>query len=317
MSGAGGPAVEIGNLVRTFSGGGDEVEVRALDGVSLTVARGELFGLLGPNGGGKTTLFRILSTLLPQTSGTARVMGHDLPAAQAAARAAIGVVFQAPSLDRFLTVEENLRHQGHLYGLRGAPLRARIDACLGLVGMNDRRGATAGVLSGGQKRRVELAKGLLHEPGLLLLDEPTTGLDPGARHDLWDHLAKLRDGGITGLVTTHLLEEAERCDRIAILDRGRIVALGTPEELRASVGGDVVTAVPRAASRLDALRKSVEDCFKVQARSVGGAIHVETKDGASLAHDLLRGFGRDVSSVTVGKPTLEDVFMRATGRRLE
>ena len=305
------PAVATTDLRRSFDGR------PALDGVSLRVQRGELFGLLGPNGGGKTTLFQILATILPFTSGGVSVLGHALPAAAADVRARIGVVFQAPSLDRFLTVGENLAHQGNLYGLRGAALESRIAACLELVRLTDRRKDVVGTLSGGMKRRVELAKGLLHEPGLLLLDEPTTGLDPNARRDFWDHLAALRDRGVTCLVTTHLLEEAERCDRIAILDRGRVVAEGTPEELRAAIGGEVVTAVPRVAARLEQVRDAIEDCFKVQVRAVGGGLHVETKDGASLVHDLLRGFGRDLASVTVGKPTLEDVFLRATGRRLD
>jgi ABC-2 type transport system ATP-binding protein len=305
-----GLAVEVDDLRRAFGA------TRALDGVSLSVRRGELFGLLGPNGGGKTTLFRILSTVLPPTSGRARVMGRDVEMEQDAARAAIGVVFQAPSLDRFLRVEENLRHQGHLYGLRGARLAARIDACLALTGIAEKRREKAGTLSGGQKRRVELAKGLLHEPGLLLLDEPTTGLDPAARHDLWDHLAELRASGVTSVVTTHLLEEAERCDRIAILDRGKIVAAGTPEELRASIPGDVVTAVPRAAAELDALRQAAEAKLRVTVRAAGGALHVETASGPELAQALLRDFGGQLASVTIGRPTLEDVFLRVTGRRL-
>jgi ABC-2 type transport system ATP-binding protein len=305
------PSVRVEDLRRTFGARA------ALDGVTLEVPAGSLFGLLGPNGGGKTTLFQILATLLPHTSGRVEVTGLGLPGAAAAVRERIGVVFQAPSLDRFLTVRENLVHQGHLYGISGSRLDGRIRACLELVALSDRAGEAVATLSGGMKRRVEVAKALLHEPGLLLLDEPTTGLDPNARRDLWDHLSALRDGGVTCLVTTHLLEEAERCDRIAILDHGRVVAEGAPEELRATVGGDVVTALPRAASRLQQLRTSVEDCFRVQARAVGGAIHIETKDGAALAHDLLKGFGREIASVTIGKPTLEDVFVRATGRRLE
>lgn len=305
------PAVRVTALRRTY---GDRV---ALDGLALSVPAGTLFGLLGPNGGGKTTLFQILATLLPFTSGEVEVMGHALPAAAAAVRERIGVVFQAPSLDRFLTVRENMVHQGHLYGLGGAALDARIAECLELVSMADRARDMCGTLSGGMKRRVEVAKALLHRPGLLLLDEPTTGLDPAARRDLWDELTALRDAGVTCLVTTHLLEEAERCDSIAILDRGRLVSEGAPEVLRAAIGGDVVTAVPRAAARLDQLRSAVEDCFGVSCRAVGGALHVETRDGASLAHDLLKGFGRDLASVTIGKPTLEDVFLRATGRRME
>lgn len=305
------PAIELRDVRRSFGGRA------ALDGVSFDVARGELFGLLGPNGGGKSTLFRILATLLPPTAGSAAVLGHDVEAEAAAVRAAIGVVFQAPSLDRFLTAGENLLHQGHLYGLRGRALEERIAKCLHLVSLDERRHDRAGSLSGGMMRRLEIAKGLLHEPALVLLDEPTTGLDPAARRDVFDHLTALRDRGVTCVVTTHLLDEADRCDRIAILDRGRVVAIGSPDELRAQIGGEVVTTVPRVASRAETLRRSLEDCFRVTARTVGGVIHVESKDGAALAHDVLRGFGRDVASVTVGRPTLEDVFLRATGRRLE
>jgi ABC-2 type transport system ATP-binding protein len=290
----------------------------ALDGVTLEVRAGELFGLLGPNGGGKTTMFRVLTTTIPPTSGTVRVLGRALPAEAAAVRAEIGVVFQSASLDKKLTVRENLMHQGHLYGLHGADLAARIAKNLDLVRVADRAEELAESLSGGLRRRVELAKGLLHDPKLLLLDEPTTGLDPGARHDLWDHLARLRDErGTTSLVTTHLMEEAERCDRVGVLDQGKLVALGTPEELRASIAGDVVTVVPKSSSRLADLRAGVESRCAVAAKSVGGAVRAETKDGAALVAEILRGFPDDVASVTVGRPTLEDVFLAKTGRRFE
>jgi ABC-2 type transport system ATP-binding protein len=302
--------VETHDLRRTY---GDRV---ALDGVSLSVRAGELFGLLGPNGGGKTTFFRVLTTTLPPTSGTVRVLGHELPAASARVREEIGVVFQAPSLDKMLTVRENLTHQGHLYGLRGADLAARIARNLEMVGLADRAGERTESLSGGLRRRAELAKGLLHDPKVLFLDEPSTGLDPGARRDLWDHLARLRDErGVTSLVTTHLMEEAERCDRVGILDGGRLVALGTPEELRASVGGDVVTVVPRSAADVADLRAAVESQLRRPAKSVGGAVRIETTDGAAVVGEVLRAFEPRVASVTVGRPTLEDVFMAKTGKR--
>ena len=303
------PPVELVDLRRTY---GERV---ALDGVTLTVRTGELFGLLGPNGGGKTTLFRVLTTTLPPSSGTARVLGHALPAESAAVREGIGVVFQSASLDKKLTVRENLMHQGHLYGLSGADLAARIKKNLDLVGIADRAGELTESLSGGLRRRAELAKGLLHDPKLLLLDEPSTGLDPGARRDLWEHLAKLRDErGVTSLVTTHLMEEAERCDRVGILDHGKLVALGTPEELRTSIGGDVLTIVPKSSAGLADLRTAIEAQLHVEAKSVGGAVRVETSDGAVLVSEILRAFGDGVASVTVGRPTLEDVFLRKTGR---
>jgi ABC-2 type transport system ATP-binding protein len=304
--------VETADLRRCY---GDRA---ALDGVTLTVLPGELFGLLGPNGGGKTTLFRVLTTTLPPTSGTARVLGRQLPEESAAVREEIGVVFQSPSLDKKLTVLENLRHQGHLYGLSGADLAARMRRNLDLVGIADRAGELVESLSGGLRRRAELAKGLLHDPKVLFLDEPSTGLDPGARRDLWDHLARLRDErGTTSLVTTHLMEEAERCDRVGILDKGKLVALGTPEELRASIGGDVVTIVPRESARLAELRDGVASRLGVDAKSVGGAVRVETRDGAALVGRVLAAFEAEVASVTVGKPTLEDVFLAKTGRRFE
>jgi len=311
MSSAG-AAVEIEDLRRFY---GDR---RALDGVTLTVNRGELFGLLGPNGGGKTTLFRVLTTTLPPSSGAARVLGRTLPAESAQVRAEIGVVFQSPSLDKKLTVRENLMHQGHLYGLRGADLAARIAKNLDLTKIADRADELTESLSGGLKRRVELAKGLLHDPQLLLLDEPTTGLDPGARHDLWDRLAELRDArGTTSLVTTHLMEEAERCDRVGILDQGKLVALGTPAELRGAIAGDVVTVVPKSSARLTTLRADVEKLCGLQAKSVGGSVRVETPDGAGVVARILHAFAADVASVTVGRPTLEDVFLSKTGRRFE
>jgi ABC-2 type transport system ATP-binding protein len=306
------PPVELEDLRLLYGGRA------ALDGVTMTVRAGELFGLLGPNGGGKTTTFRVLTTTIPPTSGTARVLGRALPQEAAAVRSEIGVVFQTASLDKKLTVRENLLHQGHLYGLRGADLAARIRQNLELVGVADRAHELAEKLSGGLRRRVELAKGLLHDPKLLLLDEPTTGLDPGARHDLWDHLARLRDErGTTSLVTTHLMEEAERCDRVGVLDRGKLVALGTPEELRASIAGDVVTAVPKSSSRLAELRAGIEARCGAAAKSVGGAVRAETKDGAALVARVLAEFPDDVASVTVGRPTLEDVFLAKTGRSFD
>jgi ABC-2 type transport system ATP-binding protein len=274
----------------------DYGERRALDDVSFDVEPGEIFGLLGPNGGGKTTLFRIASTLMRPTSGTVRIAGLTDPAR---VRERIGVVFQSPSLDRKLTVAENLRHQGRLYGLSGAALRERAAAMLRRVKLADRADERAENLSGGLRRRAELAKGLLHEPEVLLLDEPSTGLDPGARLDLWTYLREL---GVTSLLTTHLMEEAERCDRLAILDRGRLVAIGTPDELKASVGGTVVTA---RGGDLEALAGEFGGSV------VDGMLRIEADDGNALVARLA---GR-VEEVTLARPSLEDVFIKATGHR--
>lgn len=287
-------------------------ERRALAGVSFDVRPGEIFGLLGPNGGGKTTLFRLLCTLLPFQEGRAAVAGRDVATDPAAVRRAIGVTFQSPSLDGKLTVGENLRAQGQLYGLFGGALRERMTRLAARFALSDRLRDKAETLSGGLKRRVEIAKGLLHDPSVLLLDEPSTGLDPGARHDLWRLLEELRDGGMTVLVTTHLMEEADRCDRLAILSRGVIVAHGTPEELRESVGGDCLTI---RGCQPQALAESVRQRFGVAAKVVGGAVRVERENGQDLLREVVAAFPNEVASVTLGKPTLEDVFIARTGHR--
>lgn len=285
---------------------------RALAGVSFEVRSGEIFGLLGPNGGGKTTLFRLLATLLPFQEGKARVAGFDVAGEPSAVRRAIGVTFQSPSLDGKLTVGENLKTQGQLYGLFGSELKQRISRLADRLGIADRMRDMAETLSGGLKRRVEIAKGLLHDPQVLLLDEPSTGLDPGARHDLWRLLAELRDGGMTILVTTHLMEEADRCDRLAILNRGEIVSIGTPDELRESIGGDCLTI---HGPQPDVLAGKIREAFDVPALVVGGAIRVERPNGHELLRQVVETFPDEVASVTLGKPTLEDVFIARTGHR--
>ena len=300
------PAISLSGLTHRYG------ERTALDDVTFDVGGRELFGLLGPNGGGKTTLFRVVTTLMRHTSGTVSVLGNSLPGGAAAVREGLGVVFQSTSLDPHLRVVENLTHQGHLYGLRGSALRARIDEVMQEVAVEDRARDLVRELSGGLKRRVEIAKGLLHRPRLLLLDEPTTGLDPGARRDVWDHLARLRDTqGVACLVTTHLMEEAERCDRVAILGRGRLVALGTPNELRRQVGGDVVTLEPAETGDLAALRAFVAEELGVEMTSVGGVLRANG-DGALVAR-LLDACGDRATAVSVGRPTLEDVFLERTG----
>jgi len=293
-------------------------EREALRGISFSVPRGEIFGLLGPNGGGKTTLFRILSTLLIPTAGRAALFGLILDQAPTqrtlqAIRRRIGVVFQAFSLDKKLTVIENLRHQGHLYGLSGDDLKERIDEMLERFHLGDRARDRVETLSGGLCRRVELAKGLLHRPGLLLLDEPGTGLDPGARHDLWEYLEALRrQDSVTVLATTHILEEAERCDRIGILSRGELVALDSPEALKGRIGGDVLTI---ETSSPEELARGIREKLGGEAAVVNGSVRLERAQGHRFVPALIETFAGQIAAVTVGKPTLEDVFIQLTGHR--
>ena len=285
----------------------------ALAGVSFDVRPAELFGLLGPNGSGKTTLFRILSTLMVPTSGTAQVVGLDVVREPGALRRRIGVVFQAQSVDPKLTAYENLWHQGHLYGLRGPALKTRIEEILSRVGLLDRAADRVETFSGGMQRRIELAKGLLHHPEVLLLDEPTTGLDPGARRDLWQYLAILRDQEhVSVIVTTHLMEEAERCDRLAILSEGRLVGLGTPAELTREIGGDVVVIESRDP---EVLAEQIRARFHVDAGVMDGHVRLEIENGHRFVPDVVEAFPGEIQALSVSKPTLEDVFIHRTGHR--
>ena len=286
----------------------------ALNGVSFDVRQAELFGLLGPNGSGKTTLFRILSTLMVPTAGRAVVMGCDASEDAARLRRQIGVVFQAQSVDPKLTAYENLWHQGHLYGLRGTSLNTRISEMLTRVGLADRAKERVETFSGGMQRRIELAKGLLHRPGVLLLDEPTTGLDPGARRDLWQYLQTLRDEEhVSVLVTTHLMEEAERCDRLAIMNEGNLVALGTPAELKSEIGGDVVLL--EAANDAAGLADNIRARFHVHTTVIDNQVRIEREGGHRFVTDVVEAFPGAIQAISVSKPALEDVFIRRTGHK--
>ena len=288
-------------------------ERTALNGVSFDVRPAELFGLLGSNGSGKTTLFRILSTLMVPVAGKALILGHDGAQYPSQLRREIGVVFQAQSIDLKLTAAENLMHQGHLYGLRGSLLKKRIAEILGRVGLSDRARDKAETFSGGMQRRLELAKGLLHGPKVLLLDEPTTGLDPGARRDLWQYLRILRDEEqVTVLVTTHLMEEAERCDRLVIFNEGRVVALGTPAELKREIGGDVIVLEAKEPERLAG---KIRTQFRVDALVIDGQVRIEKDHGHRFVTDLVETFPGEIDAVSIAKPSLEDVFIRRTGHR--
>jgi len=302
-------AVETCALTRCFG------ERRALDSVDLAIEPAEIFGLLGPNGGGKSTLFRILSTLLRPTTGSASVFGYDVVGKQHAVRGEIGVVFQNPSLDIRLSVIENLRYQGAMYGLSGTELESRSNDLLDKLGLRDRRADLVGKLSGGLARRVEIAKGMLHRPRLLLLDEPSTGLDPGARIDLGRTLFDLsRAEGVTVLMTTHILEEADGCDRVAILNAGKLIACGSPEALKRELSAGVLTI---EAKQPEELSQDLASTLSIDAKLVDGTIRVEDDDAAGLVEKIFAGFGDRIDSVTVGKPSLEDVFLARTGQRFD
>ena len=284
---------------------------QALNGVDLSVDRGEMFGLLGPNGSGKSTLFKILSTALHPGGGRALIDGLNTVTQGQAVRSRLGVVFQSPSLDPKLTVGENIRFQGYLFGLRGRKLADRVDVMLERFNLTDRRRDKAETLSGGLKRRVELAKTLLHSPGLLLLDEPSTGLDPTARVDLWNTLALLRrEEGLSVLVATHLMDEAERCDRVGLMDGGRLVEVDTPEKLKRQVGGDVVTLTTEDP---ETLARDIVKKTGLPALVADGQVRIEGGEGIEVAAKVLEHFRQRVRSVRLGHPTLEDVFMAKTG----
>jgi ABC-2 type transport system ATP-binding protein len=308
VEGTSSAVISVQNLVHRYE------NRTALNGISFDVRAAELFGLLGPNGSGKTTLFRILSTLMIPTAGRAVVMGCDAVEDSASLRRQIGVVFQAQSVDAKLTAYENLWHQGHLYGLRGSALKKRIHEILERVGLADRAKERVETFSGGMQRRIELGKGLLHRPGVLLLDEPTTGLDPGARRDLWQYLQILRDEEhVSVLVTTHLMEEAERCDRLAIMSEGNLVALGTPAELKSEIGGDVILldAVRDAGLLADEIRAR----FHVESTVLGNQVRIEREDGHRFVPDLVEAFPGEIQAISVSKPALEDVFINRTGHK--
>jgi ABC-2 type transport system ATP-binding protein len=301
------PAVEIAHLAHRYG------EREAIHDLSLSIAEREIFAVLGPNGSGKTTLFRVLSTLIPLQQGEVRIFGHDLRREGSAIRSQLGIVFQSPSIDKKLTVLENVVHHGRLYGLNGRELRNRADEMLARLGLADRRRELVEQLSGGLRRRVELATGMLHRPRLLLLDEPSTGLDPGARSDLWQYLEQVREAdGVTVVVTTHLLDEAQRADRIAIMHTGNLAALDTPAALQAAVGGDAITIRTNDPA---SLALDIDRQLQAGAKVVDGSVRLEQADGHQWIPRLVEAFPDRIESITLGKPTLEDVFIHFTGHR--
>lgn len=291
----------------------------ALDDVSFEVPTGEMFGLLGPNGSGKTTLFKLLATLNAVQEGTLEVTGTSVAREPTAVRRKLGIVFQHPSIDIKLTVAENLRHQGHLYGLSGNELEERMTKLLETFRLTERRDEYAEKLSGGLKRRVEVAKSLLHRPPVLLLDEPTTGFDPTARREFWDVMASVnQQEGTSILVTTHLMEEAERCTRLVILDEGKLVAEDSPAALKASLGEQAVSMTLSSVEVTEELAMHLRSALGVEVQATPGQIRLDvaTKAPPELGPFLARVMeicGDRAVSVTLSQPSLEDVFFAKTG----
>jgi ABC-2 type transport system ATP-binding protein len=303
------PAVEIHSLSHRYG------EHLALDNFNLSINPGENFGLLGPNGSGKSTLFRVLSTLIPPQQGRINFFGAELNEKNLLSiRRQIGVVFQSPALDKMLTGEENLRHQGHLYGLRGTTLRQRINDNLAAVGMLEQARRRCNQLSGGQRRRIELAKAMLHQPQLLILDEPSTGLDPAARIDFSNAIDSLRQRGATILLTTHLMDEADRCTRLAILDKGKCVAVDTPDALRQSVGGQVITL---ATTDPPSLAAELRSRLSIDVTVIENELRIESTDATALLPQLVALCGSKLLRVSMSQPTLQDVFLQRTGRQFD
>jgi len=309
-------AIEAHGLRRTFKG-----DIEAVRGIDLNVTAGQVFGFLGPNGAGKTTTVRMLCTLLPPTSGTARVAGVDVVADPAAVRRRIGVALQEIGLDPVQTGRELLELQCWLYGITGPAARARADELLELVGLVDAAERRTKTYSGGMKRRLDLASALVHSPAVLFLDEPTTGLDPASRLTIWEEVRRINSEGTTVFLTTQYLEEADRlCDRLAIIDGGGIVADGTPEELKSRMGHDVVS-VGLDGAQATAIRTAIGELPGLDRVVVErDALALYVKDGPALLAEVVRRLDRDgirVGAISVARPSLDDVFLQATGRRLE
>jgi ABC-2 type transport system ATP-binding protein len=302
------PVIGVKDLVKRYG------EVEAVRGIGFEVQPGETFGFLGPNGAGKSTTIKILCTLADPTSGTARVAGYDVKKQRDTVRRNIGLVFQDTTLDNYLTGEQNLRFHADLYGVPKAQLPARMRQVLEMVNLWDRREAEVATYSGGMKRRLEIARGLLHAPRVLFLDEPTVGLDPQTRSSIWEYINDLkRREDITIFLTTHYMDEAENCDRIAIIDHGKIVAMDTPENLKASVGKDrvqITTADDQAAIR------ELKDRFGLDAAVHDGLVTFNVESGEEFVPHLFAELTQPIRSVSVARPSLDDVFMSYTGRTI-
>jgi ABC-2 type transport system ATP-binding protein len=299
------PAISVRGLAKSFDG------VEAVRGVSFDVESGEAFGFLGPNGAGKTTTINMLCTLVKPTAGSALVAGHDVVRERDDVRRHIGLVFQDPTLDGYLSAEQNLRLHAELYGVERALIPARMRQVLEIVGLWERRSGQVLTFSGGMRRRLEIARGLMHSPRVLFLDEPTIGLDPQTRRSIWRYIRQLQESeDITIFMTTHYMDEAEFCDRIAIMDQGEIVALDTPEALKAQVGADRI----RIQTQDDeAAIAALGERFALEGRVAEGAVIFFVPSGEEFVPRLFAELGVPIKSVSVSRPTLDDVFMSYTG----
>ncbi len=300
-----GPAVSVTGLVKRFG------EIQAVRGIDLTVDTGETFGFLGPNGAGKSTTINVLCTLIRPTAGSAQVAGYDVVTERDEVRRNIGLVFQDTTLDAYLTAERNLQLHAELYGMPRGAIDNRLRQVLDMVGLWDRRASKVSTFSGGMKRRLEIARGLLHSPRVLFLDEPTIGLDPQTRSSIWSYIDELREAErITIFMTTHYMDEAEYCDRIAIIDQGKIIALDTPQALKASIGEDRVRMnVDDDEVAIAALREQ----FGIRATIAEGAVTFAVEEGEQFIPKLFADFPTGIRSVNVSRPSLDDVFMSYTG----
>ena len=302
------PSIEVTGLSKRFG------SLTAVDDISFQVEEGEVFGFLGPNGAGKTTTINILCTLMRPTAGSAKVAGYDVATQRDAVRQSIGLVFQDPTLDERLTAYENMRFHAHIYNLPGKEHAPRIEEALRVVDLWDRRHAVVRTYSGGMRRRLEIARGMLHYPHVLFLDEPTIGLDPQTREHIWDYIIELqRKHAITIFMTTHYMEEAEHCDRIGIIDQGKLVALDTPDALKRMVGADIVSLRTEDNARAS---QEIKERYGLETQQEDSRIRLEVADGAEFIPRLVRELGVAVASIDLHRPTLDDVFLKLTGRAI-
>ncbi len=300
--------ISVQNLVKKYG------DINAVDGISFEVDEGTIFGFLGPNGAGKTTTINVLCTLLSATSGKAFINGYDCAEKPSEVRKSIGIVFQDPTLDKDLTARENLVFHAYLYGVKKSDIKPRVEDALKFVQLYERRNDLVKKFSGGMKRRLEVARGLIHRPRVLFLDEPTLGLDPQSRANLWEVISEMpKKHKVTIFMTTHYMEEAEVCNRIAIIDNGKIIAGGSPDELKKTVGGDVISLKTTDNERS---KKEIKKLFDIDAEEKGGELYLTSNRGDACIPELIRGLADKVLSVKLQRPTLNDVFLKLTGKAI-